>query len=195
MTHICVRKLITICSDNGLSPGWRQAIILTNAMILLIGPLGTNFSEILIEIPASSLKNAFKNVVWKIAVILLGLNVLTHRDLVKLIYVNELLHYCFRFAPISLQASTWTNGKYFPWQSKIRKHSCKNALKKSGILSGLKVHVLNAAIQSEIYCQLFKSIWQYSLVSLTHNAISLALFCHRWYTKNTKKAIVSFKWR
>ena len=37
-------------SDNGLSPGWRQAIIWTNAGILLIGPLGTNFSEILIEI-------------------------------------------------------------------------------------------------------------------------------------------------
>ena len=30
--------------------GWRQAIITTNAGILLIGPLGTNFSEILIEI-------------------------------------------------------------------------------------------------------------------------------------------------
>ena len=37
-------------SDNGLLPGWHQAIIWTNAGILLIGPLGTNFSEILIEI-------------------------------------------------------------------------------------------------------------------------------------------------
>ena len=37
-------------SDNGLSPGRRQAIIWTNAGMLLIGPLGTNFSEILIEI-------------------------------------------------------------------------------------------------------------------------------------------------
>ena len=50
VTHICVSKLITIVSDNGLSPGRRQAIIWTNAGILSIGPLGTNFSEILIEI-------------------------------------------------------------------------------------------------------------------------------------------------
>ena len=50
VTHICVSKLTTIGSDNGLSPGRRQAIIWTNAGILLIGPLGTNFSENLIEI-------------------------------------------------------------------------------------------------------------------------------------------------
>ena len=50
MTHICVSKQTAIGSDNGLSPGRRQAIIWTNAGILLIGPLGTNFSEILIEI-------------------------------------------------------------------------------------------------------------------------------------------------
>ena len=46
VTHICVSKLTIIGSDNGLSPGRRQAIIWTNAGILLIGPLGTNFSEI-----------------------------------------------------------------------------------------------------------------------------------------------------
>ena len=39
-----------ISSDNGLLPGQRQAIIWNNAGILLIGPLGTNLSEILIEI-------------------------------------------------------------------------------------------------------------------------------------------------
>ena len=50
VTHICVSKLTTIGSDNGLSPGRRQAIIWTNAGILLIGPLGINFSEIIIEI-------------------------------------------------------------------------------------------------------------------------------------------------
>ena len=47
MTHICVSKLTIIASNNGLSPGWHQAIIWTNAAI---GPLGTNFSQILIEI-------------------------------------------------------------------------------------------------------------------------------------------------
>ena len=50
VTHICVKKLTIIGSDNVLSPGRRKAIIWTNAGILLIGPLGTNFSEILIEI-------------------------------------------------------------------------------------------------------------------------------------------------
>ena len=50
MTHICVNKLTIIGSDNGLSPGGRQGIIWTNAGILLIGPLETNISEILIEV-------------------------------------------------------------------------------------------------------------------------------------------------
>ena len=45
VTHICVSKLTIICSDNGLSPGRRQAITRTNAGILVIGPLRTNFSE------------------------------------------------------------------------------------------------------------------------------------------------------
>ena len=54
MTHICVGKLTNIGSDNGLSPGRRQAIIWTNTGILLIGPLGTNFNEILIKIQTFS---------------------------------------------------------------------------------------------------------------------------------------------
>ena len=48
--------LTIIGSDNGLSPGRRQAIITTNAGILLIRPLGTHFSEILIEILIISFK-------------------------------------------------------------------------------------------------------------------------------------------
>ena len=48
--HICVIRLTITGSDNGLSPGRRQAIIWTNAGILLIGSLGTNFGENLIEI-------------------------------------------------------------------------------------------------------------------------------------------------
>ena len=45
MTHICVSKLTIIGSDNGLSPGRRQAIIWTNAGILLTELLRTNFKE------------------------------------------------------------------------------------------------------------------------------------------------------
>ena len=56
VTHICVSDLTIIGSDNGLSPGWRQAIIRTNAGLLLIRPLGTNFSEISIEILLFSFK-------------------------------------------------------------------------------------------------------------------------------------------
>ena len=52
--HICVGKLTIIGSDNGLSPGRRQAIIWTIVGILLIGPLGTNFSEISIVIQTFS---------------------------------------------------------------------------------------------------------------------------------------------
>ena len=71
MTHIRASKLTIIGSDNGLSPGRRQAIIWTDAGILLIGHLGINFSEIWIEIYTFSFKeNAFENVVWKMAAIL-----------------------------------------------------------------------------------------------------------------------------
>ena len=56
VTHICISKLTIIGSDNGLSPGRRQAIIWTIAGILLIWPYGTNFSEILIGIQTFSFK-------------------------------------------------------------------------------------------------------------------------------------------
>ena len=57
--HICVGKLTIIRSDNGLSPGRRRAIIWTNAGILLIRPLGTNFSEVLIGIQPFSFKKMY----------------------------------------------------------------------------------------------------------------------------------------
>ena len=50
VTHICVSRLTITGSVNGLSPGRHQAIIWTTARILLIGPLGTNFSGNSIEI-------------------------------------------------------------------------------------------------------------------------------------------------
>ena len=78
MTHICVSDLTSIGSDNGLSPGRRQAIIRTNAGILLIRRLGTNFSEILIEILIFSLKKMrLKVLSVKRRPFCLGLNVLS----------------------------------------------------------------------------------------------------------------------
>ena len=56
VTHICVSDITSIGSDNGLSPGRRQDIIRTNAGILLIRPLGTNFIEFLVEILIFSFK-------------------------------------------------------------------------------------------------------------------------------------------
>ena len=50
MKHTCVGDLTNIGSYNGLLPGRCQAIIWTNAWILLIEPLGTNLNEILFEI-------------------------------------------------------------------------------------------------------------------------------------------------
>ena len=77
VTHICVSNLTTIGSDNGLSPGRRQAIIQTNAGILLTEPLGTNFNEILIEIHIFSfIKIHFKMSSGKWRPFCLGLNVL-----------------------------------------------------------------------------------------------------------------------
>ena len=77
VTHKCVGKLTINGSDYGLSPGRHQAIIWTNAGILLIGPLGPNFSEILIEIQTFSLKKIrLKMSSAKCCSFHLGLNVL-----------------------------------------------------------------------------------------------------------------------
>ena len=79
MTHICVANLIIIGSDNGLSPGRCEAIISTNAGILLIGPIGTNVGGILIKIITFSFtKMRSKMSCVKRRPYCLGLNVLTH---------------------------------------------------------------------------------------------------------------------
>ena len=67
----------TTGSYNDLSPDRRQAIIWTNAGILLSGPLGTNFSDILIRIQTFSFKKMHLNMAsakWR--PFCLGLNVL-----------------------------------------------------------------------------------------------------------------------
>ena len=78
VTHICFSIITIIGSDNGLSPGRRQAIIWTSAGILLIWTLGTNFGEIWSEIHAFSLKKMhlkMSSAKWR--PFCLGLNVLT----------------------------------------------------------------------------------------------------------------------
>ena len=77
VTHICVSKLTIVGSDNGLTPGRRQAITWTNAGILLIGSLWTNFSEILINILKFSFQKMHLNISsLKWQPFCIGLNVL-----------------------------------------------------------------------------------------------------------------------
>ena len=91
VTHIRVGKLTIIGSDNSLSPGRRQAIIWTNAGILLIGPLETNFSEILSEIQSFSFKKMhLKMSSGKWRPYCLGLNVLTPSHYLNQCWLVEL---------------------------------------------------------------------------------------------------------
>ena len=59
-THASV-KWVNIGSDNGLSPGRRQAVIWTNAYILSIRTQGIFFNEILFEIEIFSFKKMHLN--------------------------------------------------------------------------------------------------------------------------------------
>ena len=99
VTHICVSKLTIIGSDNGLSPARRQTIIWTDDGILLIGPLGTSFSEILIEIHTFSFqKMHLKMSSGKWRPFCLGLNMLT------------MVTYSWLLSTFTL-AMSWPNGK------------------------------------------------------------------------------------
>ena len=78
MTHKYVSKLTIIGSANDLSPGRRQAIIWTNAVILLTAPQGTNFNELLTEIhtlPFKKIHLKISSGEWR--PFCLGLNVLS----------------------------------------------------------------------------------------------------------------------
>ena len=114
MTHISVGELITIGSDNGLSPGRRQAIIWTNAGKLLIRPLGTNFNEILIAIhkfPLRKMHLKTSSAKWR--PFGLGLNVLS-------------VHYCALKWPVrSHQPPWWAVCTQTPWVNKtFQGHVC-----------------------------------------------------------------------
>ena len=98
VTHICVSNLTVIGSDNGLSPERHQAINQTNAVILLIWPLGTNFSEILIEINIFSFKKMHLNMSSaKWCPFCLGLNVLNEGFLPPFE-----IWFCLHLAPTSV---------------------------------------------------------------------------------------------
>ena len=101
MTHICVSNLTIIGSDNGLSPDRRQAIICTNDGILLIGHLGTNFSENLIGIRTFSFyKMLLKMSSAKWRPFCLGLNVLCHCNIIPYVYVDVITYPWSKAAPV-----------------------------------------------------------------------------------------------
>ena len=71
--HTCINKQHIIGSDKGLLPVWCQAIIWTKAGLILVGSLGTNFSEINIYFHLNdchSRKYTFENVIYKMSAIL-----------------------------------------------------------------------------------------------------------------------------
>ena len=82
--HICVTELTIIDPDDGLWPERCQAIIWTSAWILLIGPLGTNLSEISITVQTFSFKKMhlkMPSAKWR--PLCLGFNVFTVHILVS----------------------------------------------------------------------------------------------------------------
>ena len=117
MTHICVSRITNIGSDNGLSPGRCQAIIWTNAEILLIEPFGTNFNEIFMAIHTFSFKKMHLNMSsgkWR--PFCLSLNVLIWESpyLRNIVFI---LKYKY-FMKLKLHATShWWNGTLGnPWE-------------------------------------------------------------------------------
>ena len=93
VTYIYVSRLTITGSDNCLSPGRRQAIIWTNAGVLLIGTLGTDFSEILGEIYSFSFKKMhLKMSSAKGRLFSLGLNELSIKTIYWIGHLGKLYH-------------------------------------------------------------------------------------------------------
>ena len=92
VTHICISKLTILSLDNGLSPGRCQAIIWTNARLLLTGLLGTNFSEIWIKIQwFSDMKVHLKMSTAKWRPFCLGPNLLRVKKVIGVMWSVSLL--------------------------------------------------------------------------------------------------------
>ena len=100
--HICIGNLTIISLDNGLLPGCCQAIIRTIAGILLIGPLGTNFSGVLIKIHIFS----FSKMHLKMCPFCLSLNVLNNTFV--------------------CQTITWTNTGLLAFKNKVQWNLLQN---------------------------------------------------------------------
>ena len=97
-----------IGSDSGLSPDRGQAIIWTNAGILLIGPLWTKFSEILIETHTFSLeKMHLKMSSRKWRPFCLGLNVLSMKKYMSAMIADDLAICLHIWSPGGVFFTAW----------------------------------------------------------------------------------------
>ena len=161
VTHICVSDLTSIGSDNGLSPGRRQAIIRTNAGILLIRPLGTNFSVFSVEILISSFKKTrFKVSSAKRRPFCLGLNELTSETWWTHVTAVKML------GPISqVQISTLSKSyeNAFPANHisdyLIRSHVFTCDCRSTVVAYENMLHGLNVIIRIHCWCLDAVSIW------------------------------------
>ena len=106
---------VSIGSDNGLSPIRRQAIILTNAGLLSIGPLGTKFSQILIKIHKSSFTK-ISSVKWR--PFCPGGDELSHRSVLRYLKRSHLIFWKYLFSE-NLFAET--NEKIVVWVTTFMK--------------------------------------------------------------------------
>ena len=205
MKHICVSRLTITGSDNGLSPGRRQAIMWTNAGILLIGPLGTNFSENLIEI----LTFSFTKIRLKVSSakrwpFCLDLNVLIiisnsllyprHHKQGWVVFLSKLQEYTRHFWP----TSTWHGSR-----KKTRKTTRQNSLSHREIsekqncvmpqrgawiilnLDFAALIVVESKKSKENMCFLYFSLpeplWRISIFCVDHIALCKAeTFQHFW---------------
>ena len=112
-----------IGSDNGLSPVRRSAIIWTNAGILLIGPLGTIFSEISIGIETFSFKKMhlkMSSAKWRPSC--LGLNMLNRYKWKVSICVHTWFSFMLKFLCceiyyVSIINPLWLSDAIWPQRS------------------------------------------------------------------------------
>ena len=104
LTH-WVSNLTIIGSDNGLSPGRHQAIIWTNAGILIIQTLRTNLTEILSEIHTFS----FKKMHFKVPSVMCRLFCSSFNDLTHWVSNLTIIGSDNGLSPGRHQAIIWTN--------------------------------------------------------------------------------------
>ena len=137
VTQICVGIQTIIGSDNGLSHGRRQAIIWTSAGIVFTGPLGTNFSEILIRVQTFSFKKMHLKIAsakWR--PFCPGLDVLT-QPVCICVYMNE------RWKLFSRKKNSYLLSYQFPLQLNQHTDGTMVYLLPGGILTMLTVLLLH----------------------------------------------------